>query len=107
MTSTPTGPNQVPGFTPDGAVGTSFGAASSNVALPGTPASDSLVRVANLGPNPISVALGGSTVVAALADLVIFPGQVMYLTMAGETYIAGIAHGCLGMGSTTNVVTGN
>lgn len=97
-----------PGFRPDGAVGTSFGATTSRVALPGTPASDALVRVANLGPNPVSVKLGTSAVTAALSDLVVMPGQVMYLSLAaGQTNLAGIAHGSVGMGSTVNVVTGN
>jgi hypothetical protein len=95
-----------PGFTIDTSVGTSFGATSSRIALPGTPGSDTLVRIVNLGPNTISVALGGNTVVATTQNLAIIPGQEIFLVIGAATYIAGIAHGSVGMGSTTNITTG-
>lgn len=97
-----------PAFAPDDAVGTSFGSASTNVALPGTLGGDSLVRVVNLGPNTVSVKLGtSSAVVATNQDTAILPGHELFLTLASNTYIAGIQHGGTGMGSTCNIATGN
>jgi hypothetical protein len=95
-------------FTLDAAAGTSFGASSSSVALPGTPASDALVRVANLGPNTVSVRLSvGAGTVTTQNGVALVPGQVLYLAITtGQDHINGIAHGSLGMGSTVNVATG-
>ena len=97
-----------PAFTLDAAAGTSFGGTSSSVALPGTPASDALVRVANLGPNTISVRLSvGAGAVSLTNGVAIIPGQVLYLAITtGQDHINGIAHGSLGMGSTVNIATG-
>jgi hypothetical protein len=99
--------NTYPGFAVDAAVGTSFGTASTRVALPGTPASDGLTRVCNLGPNPVSVKLGSSAVAALLSDTVVMPGQELFLATGTADHIAGIQHGGLGMGSTVNIATGN
>ena len=98
-----------PGFTVDGTIGTSFGATSSRIALPGANVgtTDTLVRIVNLGPNTVSIALGDVTVVAAThTSLAIIPGQEFFLTIGAATYVAGIAHGSVGMGSTVNISTG-
>jgi hypothetical protein len=96
-------------FAVDAAQGTSFGFASTAVLLPGTPASDSIVRVANLGPCHISVKLGTSNAVTVTnsTGVVILAGQVLYLTLGANTYIAGVAAGGPGNASTVNLATGN
>jgi hypothetical protein len=98
-----------PAFTLDAATGTSFGGTTSSVALPGTPGSDALVRVANLGPNTVSVRLTvGAGTVTLTNGIAVLPGQVQYLAITtGNDHIAGIAHGSLGMGSTVNIATGS
>lgn len=105
MAATPT-----PSFTIDGAIGTSFGFASTAVLLPGTTVStDASVRVANLGPCHVTVALGGSTVTVNQSNgLVVLAGQVQYIAIpAGATYIAGVAAGGPGNASTVNLSTGS
>lgn len=94
-----------PSFTVDAAVGTSFGAASSNVALPGTPASDACVRIANTGPCHIAVKLGvdNTVTVTPSTGLVIPAGQVEFLTIGANTFIAGVA---MGGNSVVNLATG-
>ena len=98
-----------PSFSVDVAIGTSFGFTSSAVALPGTPGSDAMVRVCNLGPCHIAVALGTSNAITVTQStgVVIPAGQVQYLTLAGATYIAGAAAGGPSNASTVNIATGN
>lgn len=97
-----------PSFTVDAAIGGSFGFATSAITLPGTPASDACVRIANLGPCHISVALGGSTVTVSQSTGVVIPaGQVQYLTIGSATYIAGVAAGGPANTSTVNIATGS
>jgi hypothetical protein len=97
-------------FLPDGIVGGSFGFASSTIQLPGTPATDAMVRVTNLGPCHIAVALvnasSGST--SQSTGLVIPAGQTEFLTLsAGNTYLAGVAIGGPQNTSTVNIATGS
>jgi hypothetical protein len=96
-------------FAVDAAQGTSFGFASTAVLLPGTPAGDTVLRVANLGPNHISVKLGTSAAVTVSQSngLVIMAGQVEYLTLGANTYIAGVAAGGPNNASSVNLATGN
>lgn len=96
-----------PAFTVDAATGMPVIATSTRILMPGTVASDGVVRVANLGPGPAAVALGDVTVVAANnTSVVVLAGQVQYLAIpAGATYIAAIAAG--GMNTTLNIATGN
>ena len=99
---------QAPSMTPDATVSTSFGATSSRVTLPGTPASDAYILVTNLGPLHISVKLGDNTVVATTSTCLAIPaGQSLALTIGTTTYIAGITHGSQGQGSTVNITSGN
>jgi hypothetical protein len=96
-------------FAPDTSVGTSFGAASSNILLPGTPASDSIVKVVNLGPYHIAVKLGTTNAVVATNNgaQVIPAGATQNFTLGSNLYIAGIALGGPGSASTVNITTGN
>lgn len=97
---------QVPSFAPDTSVGTSFGQTSAAVLLPGTPASDSILKVTNLGPCHISVKMGTSNAVTVTINggLIICAGQTEYLTLGANTYIAGVASGG---NSTVSLTTGN
>jgi hypothetical protein len=98
----------VPSFTLDAAINGSFGFASSAILLPGTPGSDACVRVTNMGPCPISIALGTSTVaVTQSTGLLVMAGQSLFLTLGTATYIAGVACGGPGNSSTVNVATGS
>jgi hypothetical protein len=91
-------------FTPAASQGTSFGFSSSNIPLPGA---GTVLRVANLGPCHISVALGGAGLaVTQSTGLVVMAGQVEYLTVAGATNIAGVAAGGPGNTSTVNLSIG-
>lgn len=97
-------------FAVDGAIGTSFGFASTPVALPGTTLStDNCVRVANLGPCHITVKLGTSSAVTVNQSngICILAGHVEYLTLGTNTYIAGVAAGGPGNSSTVNLATGS
>lgn len=98
-----------PSFAPDAAIGTSFGFASSAVALPGTPASDAMVRVCNLGPCHIAVKLGTTNAVTVTQStgLIIAAGQTVHLTIGANLWIAGVACGGPGNTSTANLATGN
>jgi len=92
-------------FTPIASQGTSFGFASTNLLLPSAGAA--VLRVANLGPCHITVALGGPTLtVTQSTGLTIMAGQVEYLTVSGATNIAGVAAGGPGNTSTVNLSTG-
>ena len=84
-----------PAFTVDAVVNAAFDIASSRVALPGTPASDTVLRLVNVSGVPVYVVLGSNTVVATVATGVcIAPGPVpTYLGLAGATYLAGITSG--------------
>jgi hypothetical protein len=97
-----------PAFTVDAAVGTAFIATSSAVALPGTLAGDTVVRVANLGPCAVVVKLGTSAAVTVTQStgVAILAGDVEYLAINGNTYIAGCSVGGPGS-STVNICTGN
>jgi hypothetical protein len=97
-----------PGWTLDAAVGASFGTTSSNLALPGTPSGDSLVRLVNVGSWPIWFTLGGSAVVATPATgAVVMPGQELFLVRGSATYIAGIILGGNSGFGLANISTGN
>jgi hypothetical protein len=97
-----------PAFTPDTSVGGAFLQASSAIALPGTLGSDSVVRVANLGPCHIAVALGSSSVTTTPSTGLVIPaGQVQYLALGTATYIAGVSCGGPSSASTVNITTGN
>lgn len=99
----------IPSMAVDGVAATSFGSATSNIALPGTPGSDAYVLVTNLGPLHVSVKLGttNAVTVTTTTGVVIAAGQALALTIGSNTYIAGIAHGSQGQGSTVNIATGN
>ncbi len=91
-------------FAPAAAQGTSFGFASKTIALPGA---GSVLRVANLGPCHITVALGDDAVtVTQSTGLVIMAGGVEYLTVDAQTSIAGVAAGGPGNTSTVNLASG-
>ena len=100
-----------PAFTLDAATGTSFGASSSSIALPGTQVggTDTMVRAANLGPNTVSVSLSaGAGTVTTQNGVAVVPGDTLFLAITtSQDHLNGIAHGSLGMGSTVNVATGN
>jgi len=93
-------------FTPDASVGTSFNSTSSAVLLPGTPASDTLVMVTNLGPLAVAVKLGSSTVsVTPTTGAVVLAGQSVALGISTNTYIAGVAIGAItGLGTSQSTV---
>jgi hypothetical protein len=91
-------------FSVSAAQGTSFGFASTNIALPG---SGAVLRVANLGPCHITVMLGdGTTTVTQSTGVTILAGQTEWLTVSGATNIAGVAAGGPGNTSTVNLATG-
>ena len=94
-------------FTPDVSAGTSAGVASAAVALPN--AADALLYLVNLGPNTISFKLGTTSAVTVTTSTgcALLPGQSLIVGAQGMSYIAIIAHGCLGMGSTINMTSGN
>lgn len=96
-------------FAPDAAIGTSFGFTSSNIALPGTPATDAMVRVYNAGPNNIAVKLGTTIAVTVTSStgLMVGAGQVAFLTIGANLFIAGVSCGGPSTASTVNVTTGN
>jgi hypothetical protein len=96
-------------FAMDAATGTSFGFASTAVALPGVLAGDTVLRVCNLGPCPIMVKLGttGAVSVTSSTGLAIMPGNTVYLTLGANTFIAGVAAGGPGNASSVNLATGN
>lgn len=94
-----------PAFTVDSSVGMSAGITSSNVALPGTLADDTVVRIVNLGPGTAYVALGSSSVAATTQNLCIPPGQVQYLAINSNTYLAAITTGA--GNAQLNISTGN
>ena len=86
----------LPAFMPDGAIGGSFGAATSRIALPGAQVggSDTLVVVSNLGSIPVYVALGSNTVTAVVgASFLVMPGRQRVFAIGAATYIAGIIQG--------------
>ena len=97
-----------PVFTPDASVGASAGQVSSTVLLPGTPASDTTLRIVNLGSMAVAVKLGTSSAVSCTMSTgtVIMPGQEVYLGIGANTYIA-ILTGAPGTSSTINLTTGN
>jgi hypothetical protein len=88
-----------------GAQGASFGFASTAIALPGT---GSLLRVANLGPCHITVAIGTTNAVTVTQSTgtVVLAGQVEWFTVAAGNFIAGVAAGGPGNASTVNIATG-
>jgi hypothetical protein len=92
-------------FAVAGAQGTSFGFASTAVALP---AAGSLLRVTNLGPCHITVALGttNAVTVSQSTGLTILAGQTEWLTATGFTFIAGVAAGGPGNASTVSLSVG-
>ena len=94
-------------FTPDVSTGTSAGVASAAVALPN--AADALLYIVNLGPNTISFKLGTTSAVTVTTSTgcALLPGQALIVGAQGMSYIATIAHGCLGMGSVLNLTSGN
>lgn len=97
-----------PAFTPDASIGASAGPSSAAVALPGTPASDTVLRVVNVGSMPVACKLGNSNAVTCTMSTgtVVMPGREVYLGMAGDTYIA-LTTGSPGTSTTCNLTTGN
>jgi hypothetical protein len=86
----------LPAFTPDGAVGAAFTGASSRVQLPGAQVggTDTLVVVTNIGSLPVYVALGSSTVTAAVGtSFLVLPGRQRVFAIGTATYLAGIIQG--------------
>ena len=104
-----------PAFTVDAVTTTAFDTTSTAVALPGTPASDTVVRLVNVSTEVAYVLLGASNVTVTTATgVAIAPGQVpTYLGIpTGATHIAGITSGAAyGAGwkpnALVNVATGN
>jgi len=91
-------------FAPSAAIGASFGFTSTNILLPGAGA---VLRIANLGPCPVTVKLGdGTATVTQSTGLVVMAGQVEYLTVGANTNIAGVAAGGPGNTSTVNLSSG-
>ena len=108
--------NALPYFTPDASVGTSFGASSSNIALPGTPASDTTLLITNIGPLPVIFKLGTSNAVVVTlpstpggaTGFCVMPGKQFAVGIGSNTYIAGISTGGqTGQCSVVNLTTGN
>jgi hypothetical protein len=101
--------NALPFFTLDTAAGNSFGATSSNMALPGTPGSDTTVIVSNLGPCHISVILSTSSTatVTPSTGIVILAGHSLALGIGSNTRLAGVSCGGTGTSSTVNIATGS
>ena len=100
----------LPAFTPDAAINFWFGATTSNVALPGTPASDTTVILTNQGQVPIFFKLGttNAVTVTVATGFVVMPGQWRAIGIGSNTYLAGITvGGQTGTGATANIVTGN
>lgn len=102
----------IPAFTIDAAAGTAFGASPTAFALPGTPANDSVVRVANLGSYHLAVQFGTTAAAAVLGltlstGLIVPAGTVQYLALpTGAAYIGGVVQ--TGASSTVvNIATGN
>lgn len=82
-----------PAFTVDAALTAAFDSTSAAVALPGTPANDTVVRLVNVSTVVAYVALGTSTVTVTKENgVAIAPGQVpTYLGLpSGATHIAGV-----------------
>jgi hypothetical protein len=94
-------------FTPDVSVGTSAGAVSTVVALPN--AADALLLLTNLGPNTVSFKLGATNAVsvAPSTGCALLPGRSIIVGSTGMSYVALVAHGSVGMGSTINLTSGN
>ena len=93
-------------FAVTAAQGTSFGFASTNVAIPGG-GTTGVLRVANLGPCHITVKLGdGTTTVSQSTGLTVLAGQTEWLTIGTATNIAGVAAGGPGNSSTVNLAAG-
>lgn len=100
----------LPAFTMDAAIGSSAGATSSVVALPGTPASDALVLVSNLGPCPLACKLlvGGTGTVTPSTGVIVMPGHQLALAItAGVDHIAIVSCGGTGTSTTINLATGS
>ncbi len=97
-----------PVFTPDASIGTSAGGTSAAVLLPGTPATDTTVRVCNVGSMPVAVKLGTTSAVTCTMStgLVVMPGRTEYLGIGANTYIA-LTTGTPGTSSTVNLTTGS
>ena len=97
-----------PSFTLDAAIGGAFSSQSTTILLPGTPASDACVRICNLGPFHITVALGNNTATVTPSTGISIPaGTVQYLTIGTATHIAGVAAGGPQSCSTVNIATGS
>ena len=94
-----------PAFSVDATVGFGATQTTNNVALPGTLASDTVVRVANLGRAHCAVALGAAGVVATNQSLIVPAGQVQYLGLGTATHLAALAID--GPTAILNVSTGN
>lgn len=100
----------VPSFAIDASIGTSFGFTATNVALPGTVMSDTILRVANAGPCHVAVLLTTSSSAATVTPstgLMVLAGETAWLTIGSATHIMGVAAGGPSMASTVNLTTGN
>lgn len=99
----------IPALTLDAAIGASAGSTSSAKALPGTPASDALVLVTNLGPCHAALKLGTSSAVSVTPStgVVVLAGHELALAIGvGDTYIAIVSCGGTGTTTTLNIATG-
>lgn len=100
----------LPAFTPDGITGAAAIGSSQAIPLPGTPASDTIVRIANNSATPAAVKLGNdNTVTVTTSTGVVVPGGgVLVLALAsGNTYLAIISCGGQGTNAILNIATGN
>jgi hypothetical protein len=76
----------LPGFAVSSVVALGATSASSRVAVSGTTA-----LVTNLGPSPVFLLLGSSSVVATVASgTALLPGASLPLTIGANTYLAAI-----------------
>jgi hypothetical protein len=99
----------LPALTPDASIGAAPSSASAAVALPGTPASDSLVVITNLGPCHVACKLGTTSAVTVTPSTgaVVLAGRQLVLAIGSNTYIAMISCGGTGTSSIVNLTTGN
>lgn len=80
-------------FNPIGSATLACSSTTASVALPGTVTGlpKWTIRLYNSGAVPVFVALGGSSVTATTADMIIPPGVVeVFQPLEGVTHIAGI-----------------
>ncbi len=80
------------GFTPIASTSAAVQTTSANLELPGIASYPTKVRVTNLGQNNVFVALGDSTVEAAIGtSLIVLPNTSIVLAIGSNNYIGFIA----------------